>query len=243
MLNECVFYDLETTSAEPEKCRIVQMCFATVDGILLNTLVDPETVIGAEASKIHGITKDKLRGELPFLHYAEQVQEIIDDKILVGYNNIHFDSVVLDRELTRLKFPGLRKDSHGIIDHPEIDLFAVWKNSEDRDLSTAYRRFTGSDLENAHSADSDVLCLPGILEGMVRYFGHDYLDLPELSKPEGAVDREGKFVRREDGVIVLNFGKHKGEPVSAVHNYLLWMLSADFSTEVKAYCRRFLNAR
>lgn len=243
MKGEYVFYDLETTSAEPEKCRIVQMCFANFDEILLSTLVDPETMIGAEASKIHGITKDKLRSERPFLHYAGQVQEIIDGKTLVGFNNIHFDSVVLDRELVRVGFPGLEKDD-GIISHPEIDLFAVWKNAERHDLSTAVERFAKAQHDLAHDAAADVLVLSGVMQGMIEQFElADMDDLQTLSRPPGAVDRGGKFICREDGVVVFNFGKHFGEPVRGNPNYLLWMLSADFPAEVKAYCRRFLNER
>lgn len=239
-----VLYNLETTSAEPEKCRIVQMCFVNEGNTLLSTLVDPETVIGAEAAKIHGITKDKLRGEKPFLHYAEQVQEIIDDAILVGFNNIHFDSVVLDRELTRVGFPGLRKDQDGIIDHAEVDLFAVWKNAEKRDLSTAVRRFAGKSHDHAHDAEGDVSALADVMRGMLEQFELASVEaLLELSTPSGAVDRGGKFIRKEDGTVVFNFGKHSGEPVRGNKNYLSWMLSADFPSEVKAYCRRFLNER
>jgi DNA polymerase-3 subunit epsilon len=243
MSDEYVFYDLETTSAEPDQCRIVEMCFASSKEILLHTLVDPGTVISPSAIAVHGITKEKLLGERPFLHYADIVQEIIDDRILVGFNNIHFDSVVLDRELTREGYPGLHKDGHGIIDHREIDLFGVWKNAERRDLATAVQRFAFRVHEGAHGAANDVLALPDVMKGMAEQLDLEADELFTYSKPVGAVDREGKFVTREDGVIVFGFGKHKGNPVRSDRNYLSWMLSADFSPEVKAYCRRFLNQR
>lgn len=243
-----VFFDLETTSAEPGKCRIVEMCFAGLPSehdalpeILLHALVDPPHVpIADSATAVHGITKDHLIGEQPFDHYADQVQSIIDGAILVGFNNIHFDSVVLDRELMAAGLPGLEKDEYGIICHPEIDLFAIWKEHERRTLSTAAKRFAGEDLEDAHSADADVLILSKIMKGMRIQLGHEGLDYVKMSKPAGAIDREGKFVKREDGTIIFNFGKHKDEPVRSGRNYLEWMLSASFSPEVQAYCKRFL---
>ncbi len=67
-------------------------------------------------------------------------------------------------------------------------------------------------------------------------------ELRELSVPEWAVDRDGKFRKRDgDGVVVFDFGKNKDEPVARNKSYLEWMISADFSPETKAFARRYLR--
>lgn len=238
-----VYYDLETTSAQAESCRIVEFCFADEWGkVLLHEFVNPGCVITAGATEVHGISATDVMGCARFDVYAPQIQELIEDaEILVGFNNISFDSIILDRELMAADQPGLKKDEFGLIIQPEIDLFAVWKNKERRDLITAVGRFAGINLIDAHSATADTEILPVVLAGMSSAWGP--FDFVAASKPEGAIDREGKFALDSNGVPVLNFGKHKGEPVSGNRNYLEWMLSKDFSPEVKAHCRRFLKGR
>lgn len=236
-----IFYDLETTDANTERCKIIEMCFATREGILLHEFVNPGIPISKQASDVHGITAEDVRGALPFADHAVTVQQIIDGAAcLVGYNNYQFDSVVLDRELTDAGMPGFAKDQHGVVVQPEADLFTMWQRHEKRDLSTAALRFAGVDLVNAHSAGADTEVLPLILDGMRKTFDLESVGIIESSQPEGAVDREGKFRRREDGTIVFNFGKHKNEPVTRGHPYLKWMIGASFSPEVKAWCRRML---
>lgn len=237
---EHVFYDLETTDANPSSCKIVQFCFADELSILSTEFVNPGRPISIQASEVHGIKNSDVVACHLFSSHAAFIQDLINDVILVGFNNIHFDSVVLDRELRDAGMPGLKKDEHGVIVHPEIDLFAIWKRSEKRDLKTAAKRFAEADLEHAHSATADTEVLPLIMKGMRRHFDHEGKNYMQMSIPEGAVDREGKFVRNKDGFVVFGFGKHQGQPVAGNRKYLEWMLTKDFSDEVKAYCRRLM---
>lgn len=233
-MNDLVFYDLETTGANANTCEIVEMCFADVEGeILLHTLVKPGRIIEKKAYETHGISQADVEGALAFADHAPLVQQIVDEAtILVGFNNYRFDSVILDREL---KAVGMR----GLSGVEEADLFTLWKRHERRTLVDAAKRFANYDLENAHSASADTTILPTVLVGMMKTFQLEG-NLVELSQPEGAVDREGKFRQREDGTIVFNFGKYRDQPVQMQRGYLEWMLNQDFSPEVKRFCREFL---
>jgi hypothetical protein len=68
---------------------------------------------------------------------------------------------------------------------------------------------------------------------------HQYMEYPEI------LDPDGKFVRREDGVVVLAFGKYNGEPVADVARsdraYLDWIVRSDFSSEAKSIAREALS--
>lgn len=236
-MNDLVFYDLETTGANANTCHIVEMCFANLDGeILLHSLVKPGRIIEKKAFETHGISQSDVEGALAFADYAPQVQEIVDEAVvLVGFNNFRFDSVVLDRELKTAGCPGL----HGRVE--EADIYGMWVRNERRTLEEAARRFAGYDLKDAHSATADTTILPAVLSGLRKELGLEGHDLVASSMPEDAVDREGKFRRREDGTIVFNFGKFKDAPVTSQRGYLEWMLNADFSPEVKRYCRGFIG--
>ena len=58
------------------------------------------------------------------------------------------------------------------------------------------------------------------------------------------MDPDGKFVRRENGVIVFNFSDHSGKTVDEVARadagFLEWMLRKDFLDEAKAVAREAL---
>src|SRR5690606_17767035 len=129
------------------------------------------------------------------------------------------------------------------IDFPEIDLYQVWQRSEPRTLAGAVKRFLGRDLEDAHTAAADTEVLSELLAEMIETLGvkADTGTLVALSKPPEMVDRDGKFIRREDGVICFNIGNKRGEPASSDEGFLRWMLGKDFSPETKAIAKKLLR--
>lgn len=238
-----IYFDLESTGPDPYHDRIVEMSFvAAGKGMILDARVNPERSIPAEASDVHGIYDEDVADLPVFAFHAAEVQRILRGAVLVGYNLRRFDTVLIDRELRMAGQPGLERDDHGRIVQPEVDLFGIWQRCEPRNLTAAARRFAGVDLEDAHTASADTDVLPGILAGMTHEFGlgHDLEELCELSKPEGCIDRDGKFVLDEHGVPRFNFGKHRGQPVHSEPGFLRWMASRDFSPETLEYARRFL---
>ena len=243
-----VFFDLEGTGVDPYVDRIVEMCFIVSEapGDLRRfppIRINPGRVMSDEVIAVHGITNEDVADLPGFDHYAAEIQEIVGGAILCGYNIRKYDTLLLDRELRMADQPGLERDGDGAIVQPEVDLFGMWSRLESRKLETAAKRFGGVDLNDAHSAAADAEVLPLVFDGMVDQFGLDGEDLDaltDLSKPEGAMDRDGKFVRREDGVVLFNFSKERGSPVSANLGLLEWMLNRDFSPETKAIAHELL---
>jgi DNA polymerase-3 subunit epsilon len=237
MSADILFLDIESTGLDTSQDRIIELCLYPMGGSPSSRRFDPEVPIPSEATAVHGITDADVRGMPKFRQVAASVQVLIAGKTLCGYSLRRFDSLILDAELRRAGQPGLSRDEHGRLEVPEIDLYELWHRHEPRTLVGAAKRFAGIDLEDAHSAMADTAVLPRVLAGMVGAFdlaGMSADDLCALSIPEGEVDRDGKFKRREDGVVVFNMGKHFGQPTARHPEFLRWMLSKDFSAETKA---------
>ena len=249
-MNQTVFYDTETTGIDPYGDRIIEFAFMTDDGSF-SARVNPGVPIPAEATAVHGITDADVAGCPSFAHYAPTIQTIVDGATLCGYACRRFDTILLHEELVRAGQPGLQVDKAGRIVTREIDLLELWLRHEDRKLTTAAKRFAATDLgDAAHSAYADTGVLSAVLDGMCAAFGLERDDLEQLaslSVPEGAVDRDGKFLKRDDGVIVFNFGKAKGQPAHLDVGLLDWTIRQPFITaETKAVAeiirRRALKA-
>lgn len=255
-------FDLETTGRDPEKDRIVEIAIHTFHqgptgawapglgdaGLPMEFVqrVNPEMEISEEATAVHGIDKWAVAQSPTMKEIAPEVQALVSEAILVGYNSRSFDTPILDRELRRGGQPGLHRTSEGVIEHPEIDLMRVWNRIEPRTLEGAFMRWCGRSLgDGAHSAGADTAALLPILRGMVeespRIFPSNAVEsLVELSAPEDEVDRAGKF--RIDGKeVVFGFGKHLGKPARNDKDYLRWMIGADFPEETKAVARELLQ--
>jgi DNA polymerase III epsilon subunit-like protein len=242
-MERIVYFDLEATGPDPDQDRIVEMTFAADEGILLNTLVNPCRPISSGAIAVHGISDEDVAELAPFGAHAERVQEIIDGAVLCGYNIIRFDSKLLDRELRLAGQPGLLKDD-GVIVHPEVDLYGLWMRAQPRTLETALLLFGGVELDGAHRSEADTAALPKVLQGMKeKLLGRPYADvqlLRDLSRPEGMVDRDGKFTVK-DGVVCFAIGQQRGQPVTSDPGFLDWMLRKDFSAETKRFAQQFLD--
>ena len=53
--------------------------------------------------------------------------------------------------------------------------------------------------------------------------------------------RDSEFVRNDEGVIVFNFGRYKGQPALFQKDYRIWMLKGDFTADTKEAIRQILN--
>lgn len=240
------FLDVETTGVDPYNDRIVEIAIGLIgesEADFFVSLVNPARPIPSQATETHGITDADVEDAPSFAEIAAKVQGLVAGSTLVTYNGMRFDTILVDRELRRAGERGLDRDDRGRIVHPEIDLFALWKNAQPRTLKTAVALFADRELEGAHSAGADTAVLPDVLEGMIDAFGLDPDDEPalrELSRPSWLVDRDGKFRRRDDGRIVFAFGKNRDELASSDPGYLEWMIGADFSPETKSWAADLL---
>ena len=257
-MRRLLYFDLEGTGVDPLNDRVVQIHAELVEAsgtTVLSTLVNPGCRIPAETTAVHGITDQDVARAPRFGEIAARVQAMIDDSVLIGYSSRKYDVPLIDAELRRAGQPGVARDHRGRFDVQEIDLYEVWCQSEPRSLVSAARRFANQDLENAHSADADARVLPAVMLGMIYAFDlgqqpgpvHDWWDhvldaLIERSRPKGALDRDGKFVVRDDGVVVFNFGQKRGHPVSSDPGLIEWVLRKDFSADTKAVALELLGA-
>src|SRR5699024_7323507 len=109
------------------------------------------------------------------------------------------------------------------------------------------------DLKNAHSAEADVRATYEVLKAQIeKYDGADFEDkqgvvsqpvvndvekLHSFSKMYDTVDFAGRMVYNKEGVVVFNFGKHKGRPVVDIFenepSYYAWMQQGDFPLYTK----------
>jgi DNA polymerase-3 subunit epsilon len=237
-----VIFDTETTGTDPKFDRIVE--FAAVklrpDGrrVRMRTLVDPKVPIPPEASRIHGITDEAVKGAPTLVETAADILKFIEGADLAGYNVVRFDIPILRAELERVDME-LPLEGVRVID-PQVIFF----NREPRDLQAAVRFYCGRDLEGAHGAlvDSEA-ALDVLLAQLERYpdLPADVAGLAErssIASDDRYVDADRRFIWRH-GEAYFNFGKMRGKSLREVservedRGILKWIQNKDFSEEVK----------
>ena len=239
LVRPLAFFDLETTGIDPRQDKIVEIAIVRrePDGTRHGRVwrVDPERPIPKEATAVHGIRDEDVRGLPPFRAVAPEIVAHLADADLAGYNVRKFDVPLLERELKEsgvdLALAGRRV----------IDAMTIFHRKEPRDLSAAVKFFLGRMHDGAHGAEADVLASLDVLEAQLARYDDLPATVEELERwlyprVEGAVDREGKFIVRE-GEIVFAFGRQKGKPLREVarvqRDYLEWILRSDFPDDAR----------
>ena len=234
MKNPLLTFDIESTGLDTQQDRIVELCMAKLhqDGTReVETIkVNPTIPIPAGASEVHGIYDDDVKDLPTFKQYAKSVHEFIQGCDILGFNSNAFDCPMLYAEFLR---SGIEWDYS---QHNLIDAGNLFKIHERRTLEAALQFYCGREHEGAHSAESDVLATIDVFYAQLEKYG-----LTEMSSEELALhsnyDREmldlsGKFSKNEDGEIVFNFGKHRGEPAKNHPDFLDWMINrANFAPD------------
>jgi len=245
------FFDLETTGVNVAVDNIVEIAILKVmpDGSeqVYNKKVNPGRPIPPESSMFHGIYDEDIKDAPTFKDLAEEVALFLEDADLAGYNSNKFDVPMLMEEFLRA---GVNFSLEG---RSFIDVQNIFHQMEQRTLKAAYRFYCDKNLDNAHQAEADVRATYEVLKAqLVKYEGAPFEDkhgevsypvvndvqalhdFTNLSKP---VDFAGRLVYNEDGRVVINFGKHKGRPVSEVFevepSYYAWMQNGDFPLYTK----------
>jgi DNA polymerase-3 subunit epsilon len=243
-----VVFDLETTGTDPARDKIVEIALVRVDPDGSRTSivrrVNPGRPIPAAATAVHGIRDEDVASSPAFHQIARELLDTFKDADLAGYNVRRFDVPLLDREF---KESGL---DLALASRRIVDVMTIYHKKEPRDLSAAVRFFLGRDHAGAHGAESDVTASLEVLESQLAR----YPDLPRTIEaldafcypvPQGAVDREGKFVLRE-GEVVFAFGRQKGrtlrEVARAQRDYLEWFLKQDFPEDARTLVEEALRS-
>ena len=130
-------------------------------------------------------------------------------------------------------------------------LFKIFKLKERRDLSAAYRFYCQKELQGAHGALKDTQATLEVFSAQIE----KYPDLPQTveelhkfcNQPDDRfVDPDKKF-KWEKNEACFTFGKYKGRFLKKIvendPEYLQWMLTQDFSDEVRNILRSALKGQ
>ncbi|MEO5571787.1 MAG: 3'-5' exonuclease [Bacteroidia bacterium] len=232
------FFDLETTGVNVGSDRIVEIAVLKIipDNIrqIKTMRVNPEMHIPEESSKIHGIYDADVKDAPTFKEVAHEIANFMNGSDLAGYNSNKFDVPLLAEEF-------LRADIHfDVKGRKLIDVQNIFHKMEQRTLSAAYKFYCSKEIENAHSAEADIVATFEVLEAQLdRYpaLKNDVDFLHDFSINNSNVDLAGRIVYNQSKQEVFNFGKHKGRTVDEVFkiepSYYDWMMKGDFPLQTK----------
>ncbi len=234
---EIIFFDLETTGVDTKTDRILEISmvqyFNDEQGWSWTQRFNPQMPIPKGASDVHGITDDMVKYEPIFSQYAAKIHGAIANKVIGGFNSNHFDVPLLFNEFQRCGINWDWKSSRF------IDVGNIFKIKERRTLEAASLFYLDKPLDNAHSAEADVICTAEVFfEQMKRYeLGND-VEAIELmcNYDKKVVDLNRYFALDENNEIILNFGKHKGQLAKDNKSYITWMSNNDFPKDTIDVC-------
>jgi len=233
----CVF-DLETTGTNVGKDRIVEICILKVNPDASRESktwkVNPEMPIPKESSAIHGIYDEDVVNAPTFKEIASKIMEMIAGTDLGGFNSNRFDVPLLAEELLRA---GLDFD---LSKFKLVDAQTIYHKMEPRNLSAAYNFYCQKTLENAHSAEADVLATFEVLDAQVGHYedlSNEVAGLSDFSFHNRFADLAGMIHFNEKEQEIFAFGKYKGQVVKEVFQkdigYYGWLQGADFPLYTK----------
>jgi len=148
-----IFFDIESTGINVGQDRIIEICFYKVfpDGKkeVKTYLINPERHIPEESTKIHGIKDEDIKDKPTFKQIAGELNALIGNADLAGYNSNKFDVPLLAEEFLKA---GVDFD---ISNRRFVDVMNIFHKMESRTLKAAYKFYCGRELINAHSAEAD----------------------------------------------------------------------------------------
>ena len=244
-----VFFDLETTGIDVAKDHIVELCYIKIypcgNEKSESMRIRPVDILGhtipipKEASAVHGIYDEDVKDCPTFKEIAPNLQEVLRDCDLGGYNSNHFDIPLLVEEFLRA---GINID---FSNSKFVDVCVIFKKMEQRTLSAAYKFYCKKDLVDAHSALADTQATVDVLEAQLDFYPelqNDIQYLADFSTTGNNVDFAGRIVKNERNQPIFNFGKYKGQLVKDVltkdPGYYSWMLQGDFPLQTKQVLKK-----
>ncbi|OGW75489.1 MAG: hypothetical protein A2Z72_04510 [Omnitrophica bacterium RBG_13_46_9] len=243
-----VIFDLETTGTWIEKDKIVEigMVKTLPEGSRESYVkrVNPGMPIPSNVSRIIDITDDDVKDAPRFKEIAKEVLDFIGDSDIGGFNILRFDLPVLEREMLEAGFSFHWRERN------IYDAQKVYHIHEKRDLTAAYQLYCDKELDNAHSALGDAEATIEIFDAQIKKYGspeHGIESLKDFDYERSSAyfDKERKFCWW-NGELYPTFGKY-GKKKNIKHilkndrPYLEWILTRDFSEEVKAMIEMVLS--
>lgn len=248
--NSLVILDLETTGVWVEKDKIVEigMIKLLTGGLRQNYIkrVNPGIPIPVDVSRIIDITNADVKDAPPFRDIAAEVLKFIGNSDLAGFNIQRFDLPMLEREIIEagLSFQWRNRNIY--------DAQKIYHIHEKRDLAAAYQLYCNKELRNVHSALGDAEATMEILNAQINRYGTEEEGIESLKDFEyervnNYFDKERKFCWW-NGKLYPMFGKYRKkynlkEIVNRDRPYLEWILTQDFSNEVKMMIKAALDGQ
>ncbi len=243
-----VVLDLETTGTWVEKDRIVEVGMVKLfpDGSKENYVkrVNPGMPIPANVTRIINITDDDVKDAPAFKELAREILEFIGEADIGGFNILRFDLPLLEREFIDAGFTFSWRERN------IYDAQKVYHIHEKRDLTAAYQLYCDKALTNAHSALGDAEATVEIFDAQIKKYGSPEVGIESIKdfdyeRSSAYFDKERKF-SWWNGELYPTFGKYgRKKHIKSIcksdRRYLEWILTKDFSEEIKTMIRGVLN--
>lgn len=236
-MSQIAVFDLETTGVDVEVDRIVSLGIVLLDWPLNGNATWPEEYIfnpgilmKPEVVALHGITNEVAATHKPFSESAHEIFDLVKDKPVAGFNVVRFDMPMLWNEFNRCGI------NWNVLRQPIIDAGTLFVKREPRTLKAAMKFYCDDPDWEGHSAAIDASATGSVLASQIERYGLQGLTLEQLeaeSLHRKPLDIGDNLMRREDGVIVYSFGKHKGTPVIDQVSYAKWMIDNNFNADTK----------
>jgi len=135
LIKPICFFDLETTGINISKDRIVEISILKVfpDGRQESNTwkVNPEMHIPEEVTLIHGISDEDVADKPTFKELAKEINNVIKDSDLGGFNSNRFDIPLLAEEMLRADMDFDMKN------RSSVDVQTIFHKMEQRTLVAA----------------------------------------------------------------------------------------------------------
>lgn len=146
-------FDTETTGLEPKTCRVVEAGGIRFDsrGVIarFNVLINPDTPMPPEVTKINGINDAMLKGQPNAAKVIPDFLHFIGNSVLIAHN-APFDINFINAELSRLGQPPLKNT---VVD-TRIFAREIFPGLPKYALQDLASRF-GINAKDAHRAEDD----------------------------------------------------------------------------------------
>ena len=240
-------FDLETTGISTNNDRIVQVALIGADAggnpIHHDVIVNPQRPIPREASRVHGIYDQDVRGKPIFKECASELSELMEGAVIVGHNARKFDMPLLQNEFYRCGITPPRP----LVVLDTLEAVRRLKIPRPHNLGAQCARH-GIDLSNAHNAAADAAACLLLLWKVMRDHPssfrrslqeiEEWLISGEVRKDESelgraltdldSLDKNGR-IRIDEGAYIVAFGRHRGKDLQSIERedprYIDWLIS------------------